>query len=103
MGMSQDEIQINDVLPWGRSLAEYQAMFALTDADLECSILSCADGPASFNAEMTAGGHPITSVDPVIPIQCRKNLEPHRADAGFAHREYAREPGRLHLGSHSRY
>jgi hypothetical protein len=41
-------------------------MFALTDADLRsCRILGCADGPASFNAELTALGGRVVSVDPL--------------------------------------
>jgi len=56
---------LNQVVPWGRSLDEYQLMFALSDADLDKSILGCGDGPASFNAEMTALGHQVISVDPI--------------------------------------
>jgi SAM-dependent methyltransferase len=40
-------------------------MFALTDADLDRTILGCGDGPASFNAEMTHLGHQVTSIDPI--------------------------------------
>jgi hypothetical protein len=40
-------------------------MFALSDADLSASILGCADGPASFNAEATARGHSVISCDPI--------------------------------------
>lgn len=56
---------LENVVPWGRSLAEYQAMFALTAADVQQRILGCADGPASFNAEMTARGTAVLSVDPL--------------------------------------
>jgi len=44
---------------------EYVAMFGLTESDLACRILGCADGPASFNAEMTARGGSVTSIDPI--------------------------------------
>lgn len=44
---------LDQVVPWGRSFDEYVRMFALTDADLNRSILGCADGPAAFNAELT--------------------------------------------------
>ena len=57
--------QLDNVIPWGRSLDEYAAMFALSDAELDCKILGCADGPASFNAEMTALGRSVISVDPI--------------------------------------
>jgi hypothetical protein len=58
-------MQLADVIPWGRSLAEYRAMFALTNDDLSRRILGCGDGPASFNVEATALGHTITSCDPI--------------------------------------
>jgi hypothetical protein len=53
------------VVPWGRSLAEYAKMFALTPQDLRGNILDCAAGPASFNAEATAAGHRVVSSDPL--------------------------------------
>ncbi len=40
-------------------------MFDLTSHDLNGSILDCAAGPASFNAEATAEGHEIVSCDPI--------------------------------------
>lgn len=52
-------------MPWGRSLAEYQGMFALSAADLERRILDCAGGPASFNAELTRQGGRVVSCDPL--------------------------------------
>ncbi len=57
--------QLDNVIPWGRSLDEYEAMFALGDEELNANILGCADGPASFNAEMTARGGSVISVDPI--------------------------------------
>jgi hypothetical protein len=56
---------LQDVVPWGRSLDEYRRMFALSDADLTRRILGCADGPASFNAELTALGGRVVSCDPI--------------------------------------
>lgn len=46
-------MQLDAIVPLGRSLEEYQRLFALSDKDLERRIISVADGPASFNAEMT--------------------------------------------------
>lgn len=46
-------MKLNEVVPWGRNLEEYKLMFNLSEADLNAKILGCADGPASFNAEMT--------------------------------------------------
>jgi hypothetical protein len=58
-------ITIDNVYPWGRSFSEYRNMFALTDDDLNSRILGCADGPASFNAELTSRGGNIVSCDPL--------------------------------------
>ena len=56
---------LKKVVPWGRSLAEYRAMFALCEKDLNQNILGCGDGPASFNAELTQTGSRVISVDPL--------------------------------------
>lgn len=56
---------LDQIVPWGRSLAEYQRMFVLTDTDLAGTILGCGDGPASFNAELTARGGSVISIDPI--------------------------------------
>lgn len=58
-------VHLSDVVPWGRRLNEYRAIFALSDADLSGRLLGCGDGPASFNAEASAAGHRVTSVDPI--------------------------------------
>ncbi len=56
---------IDQVIPWGRTLDEYEAMFSLLPQDKAGRILGCADGPASFNAEMTAQGCRVVSADPL--------------------------------------
>jgi len=58
-------MQLDQVVPFGRSFDEYVRMFSLEHADLGKSILSVADGPASFNAEGTAKGIKIHSCDPL--------------------------------------
>jgi len=58
-------MDLKNIVPWGRCFEEYQKMFSLTDSDLQKSILGCGDGPASFNAELTARGGNIISIDPV--------------------------------------
>ncbi len=58
-------MQLEKVVPFGRSLDEYIRMFNLTPDDLQKSILGIADGPASFNAEGTRQGYRITSIDPL--------------------------------------
>jgi hypothetical protein len=56
---------LDQVVPWGRSLDEYQQMFDLPPQALQGKILGCGDGPASFNAELTAQGGQVISVDPI--------------------------------------
>ena len=56
---------IDRVVPWGRSLEEYRAMFSLSEGDVARRILGCGDGPASFNAELSARGGSVVSVDPL--------------------------------------
>ncbi len=58
--------ELEHVVPWGRTLQEYIAMFALTEQDLQKKLLGCADGPASFNCELTRQeGGKICSIDPL--------------------------------------
>ena len=57
-----------DAVPWGRSFDEYLRIFRLTDEDLGRKILGCADGPASFNAEMARQGHRVVSCDPLYQL-----------------------------------
>jgi hypothetical protein len=57
--------RIGDLLVSSRSLAEYRAMFALTDDDLTRSILDCPGGAASFCAEVTALGGRVMAGDPI--------------------------------------
>ena len=76
---------IERVVPWGRSLDEYRAMFSLSEGDLTRRILGCGDGPASFNAELSARGGNVVSVDPLFsgaaiepPLNgvCRRRFPP---------------------------
>ena len=57
-------MQLDQVVPFGRSLDEYRLMFSLSEEDLAKAIIGIADGPASFNAEMHALGKRVVSVDP---------------------------------------
>ena len=59
---------IDRVIPWGRTFNEYRAMFGLSEGDLRRRILGCGDGPASFNAEMSAQGYRVISVDPLYSL-----------------------------------
>ena len=54
-------VVLKNVVPWGRSLQEYTAMFDLKASDLQLKILDCAAGPASFNAELHEVGTQVVS------------------------------------------
>ncbi len=56
---------LDQVVPWGRSFDEYRHMFNLSAADLRLTILGCADGPASFNADASRRGVRVVSCDPL--------------------------------------
>ena len=58
-------VKLDSIVPFGRSLTEYQRMFQLSADDMEREILDIAGGPASFNAEMAQLGHAVTSIDPI--------------------------------------
>ncbi|MCB4764918.1 MAG: SAM-dependent methyltransferase [Sulfurovum sp.] len=57
-------MKLKNIVPWGRNLKEYRAMFLLDSDDLQKKILGCGDGPASFNAEVTKMGGEVVSIDP---------------------------------------
>lgn len=64
--------QLDKVVPWGRNLPEYCAMFDLDEGDLASCILGCADGPASFNAELTDRGGHVVSADPLYRFRAEE-------------------------------
>jgi hypothetical protein len=68
-------VKLSNVIPFGRSLHEYQALFNLSKSDLERQILGVADGPASFNAEATALGKQVTSIDPLYELNGAEILQ----------------------------
>ncbi len=66
MGTPRPEgVRLEDVVPFGRGLAEYKRMFGLTEADLGLRLLDVAAGPAGFTAEATARGGNATAADPI--------------------------------------
>lgn len=65
-------MELKNIVPWGRSLAEYIAMFNLTEADLKQKILGCGDGPASFNTELTKLGGEVISIDPIYAFSAQE-------------------------------
>jgi len=58
-------VDLQQTVPWGRSLDEYVRMFALGERELGLRIVGCGDGPASFNAQMSRKGKRVISVDPL--------------------------------------
>ncbi|PXX61465.1 hypothetical protein DFR70_10823 [Nocardia tenerifensis] len=60
-----DNDVLGEFLVSARSLAEYRAIFTLSDADLHGRILDCPGGAASFTAEANALGADVTAADPV--------------------------------------
>jgi hypothetical protein len=65
-------MKLEEVVPWGRTLAEYKSMFSLSVTDLTTKILGCGDGPASFNVEMSELGHSVVSIDPVYQFSAEQ-------------------------------
>jgi len=59
------DFKLDNVVPWGRSLQDYIQMFNLSQPDLQKSIIDCAGGPASFNAEQYQAGKTVISCDPI--------------------------------------
>lgn len=57
--------ELENTVPWGRTLNEYKNIFNLSETDLDKKIISFGDGPASFNSEMTEVGKSIISIDPI--------------------------------------
>ena len=77
--------QIGEYLVSARSMAEYRAMFSLTDADLRGRILDCPGGGAAFTATACAGGATAIAADPAfLRIAGRRHRCP-RGGRGRAH------------------
>ena len=68
-------MQLEKVVPFGRSLDEYMCMFNLDAADSQKRILGVGDGPASFNAEATKLGWQVTSIDPIYEFSAAAILD----------------------------
>ncbi|MDE2889485.1 MAG: class I SAM-dependent methyltransferase [Gemmatimonadota bacterium] len=57
---------------WGRSAAEYEAFFALSDVPSSARVLDCGGGPSSFTAEWGGTGRFVVAVDPVYGFSGHK-------------------------------
>ena len=71
-------MKLENIVPWGRNLSEYVAMFLLTNDDLNAKILGCGDGPSSFNTEVDLNGGKVVSIDPLYAYSKREII--HRID-----------------------
>lgn len=58
-------VQLDQIVPWGRTRKEYESMFRLTAEDLSQGVLDCGGGPASFTAEVSICGYRAVSADPL--------------------------------------
>ncbi len=58
-------MNLSEIIPWGRSFAEYREMFELDKHEMNMKILGCGDGPASFNGEANGCGSRVVSCDPI--------------------------------------
>lgn len=65
-------VKLSKIVPWGRSYEEYVRMFALAEEDLGRTILDCAAGPSSFNAEMFARGRRLIACDPIYQFSAEQ-------------------------------
>lgn len=75
-------MNLDTIVPWGRSFDEYVRMFALSEGDLERKILGCGDGPASFNSTLSQHGGRVVSCDPLYTFSAKEIRQ--RIDATFA-------------------
>ncbi len=65
-------MKLSEVIPWGRSFAEYTEMFSLSENDLNKTLLGCGDGPACFNADLSKNGGSIISIDPLYQFNAEQ-------------------------------
>ncbi len=71
-------MKLENIVPWGRNLSEYVAMFMLTKDDLNGKMLGCGDGPSSFNMEVDLNDGSVVSVDPLYAYSKKEIM--HRID-----------------------
>ena len=58
-------VDLEHIVPWGRSWKEYEQMFSLGTAELSHGVLDCGGGPASFTAEVSACNYRAVAADPI--------------------------------------
>jgi hypothetical protein len=88
-------VKLAGIVPWGRSFDEYVRMFALSETDLNRSVLDCAAGPSSFNAEMRRRGKSVTSIDPIYEFSTDQIRSRVQAVRDSMMEQVRREPGQF--------
>jgi hypothetical protein len=85
--LSSDPDNVGDYLISSRSFQEYEAMFMLTEGDLQGRLLDCPGGASSFTAIASDRGALVTAVDPVyaMPTTELLDLVMGEPDRGSAH------------------
>jgi len=86
-------VKLDTVVPWGRSLAEYRAMFSLRDEEMASEILDCGAGPSSFCADMDALGRRVIAVDPIYAHSADEIRARVEATRGPMMEQVRRDPG----------
>lgn len=87
-------MKLDDIVPWGRTRREYEAMFGLTPDDLQKTILDCGGGPSSFTSELHSTGGNAISVDPLYEFSGPDISSRFRAVADRIMDQVRAEPGR---------
>ena len=64
--VSRREFELDGVVPWGRTAAEYEKFFALDGLPGDAAILDCGGGPSSFSSEYARRGYRTVCVDPLF-------------------------------------
>ena len=65
-------MELNSIIPLGRTHQEYVDMFNLTPSDLDKSIIDVGGGPAGFVAGQHARGARAVAVDPIFAYELRE-------------------------------
>jgi hypothetical protein len=92
IGTFRPDNRIGEMLVSSRSLAEYRAMFTLTQSELTGTILDCPGGAASFTAELLAGGGRAIACDPQYTQPVGDLAERARTDLRRGYRYHQRNP-----------
>lgn len=81
---------IGEMLISSRSLAEYRAMFALSEVDLTRRVLDCPGGTAGFTAEVNTAGGRATACDPIYRQHTPEELAARSASESERGNRYVR-------------